>query len=185
MLARIRTRLHRADAANLHYVSFAVGFSAAFAFLAALWQIGLSAQMHFAPSCSPDDAVRLSCTYTAKATVSSVSPDFIFIQGVNFQTNQAELPLWADVSFLRPGDVVSATEWKGHIVSLTRSGRTLAAMGNPDAGPVAWPGVLVFCAIFGAASFALWRLGNRTRVTITRNFWGRAAGIRRGSGGPS
>lgn len=182
MVARIRSRLHRADAANLHYVSFAVGFLVVFSLLAALWQIGLSAQMHFAPACSPDDTVRLTCTYTSRTTVTSVTSDFVSIRGGEFLTTMAELPLWSDVSFLHPGDIVTATEWHGHIVSLTENGRTLAAMGSPDAGPVAWPGVLVFCAVFGSVSFVLWRLGNRTRVTINRNFWGRSEEIQRGSG---
>jgi hypothetical protein len=105
--------------------------------------------------------------------VSSVTPDFITIRGGDFLTNQADLPLWADVSYLHPGDVVTAMEWHGHIVSIIENGRTLAAMGNPDAGPVAWPGVLVFSASFGALSYALWYLGDRTRVTMTRHFWGR------------
>ena len=183
MVGRIRSRLKRAEAANLHYVSFAAGFLAVFALLGALWQMGLSAQMHFAPACSPDDSVRLSCTYTARATIDHVTSDFIFINGQNFQTDQAELPLWADVSYIHPGDVITAVEWKGHIVSIIDRRRTLAAMGNPDAGPVALPGVLVFCAVFGAGSFALWCLGNRTRVTINRNFWAGADAIRRGSGG--
>jgi hypothetical protein len=172
MEARVRARLRRVDAANLQYVSFATGFCAVFALLAALWQIGLSAQMHFAPSCLPDDTTRLSCTYTSRATVASVSPDFITIRGGDFLTSQAELPLWADVSFLHPGDVVTAMEWHQHLVAITENGRTLAAMGNPDAGPVAWPGVLVFVALFGGASFAIRELARRTRVTINRSFWG-------------
>jgi hypothetical protein len=185
MLWRIRSRLKRADAANLHYVSFAAGFLAVFAFLGALWQIGLSAQMHFAPACALDDAERLRCTYTAKATVSSVSSDFIFISGLNFQTNVAELPLWTDVSYIHAGDPVTAMEWKGHIVSITDKGRILAAMGNPDAGPVAWPGVLVFCALFGVGSFALWQLGNRTRMTIKSNFWAGTEHVQEESSGSS
>jgi hypothetical protein len=168
---RIQARLRTVEAANLNYISFATGFVATFALLAALWQIGLSAQMHFAPGCSKDDTVRTSCTYTAPATVTSVTPDFITILGTDFLTNQADLPLWADVSFLHPGDSVTATEWHGHIASLTRNGRTLAAMGNPDAGPVAWPGVLVFVALFGSASLVIRQLSRRTRVTINRNFW--------------
>jgi hypothetical protein len=44
-------------------------------------------------------------------------------------------------------------------------------MGNPDAGPVAWPGVLVFVALFGSASLVIRQLSRRTRVTINRNFW--------------
>ena len=174
MEARVRARLRRVDAANLQYVSFATGFCAVFALLAALWQIGLSAQMHFAPSCSPDDTTRLSCTYTSRATVAAVSPDFITIRGGDFLTSQAELPLWSDVSFLHPGDVVTAVEWHQHLVALTESGRTLAAMGNPDAGPVAWPGVLVFVALFGGASLAIRELARRTRVTMNRSFWGTA-----------
>jgi hypothetical protein len=171
--ARIRSRLRRVEAANLQYVSFATGFIAGFALLGALWQIGLSAQMHFAPGCSPNDTVRLSCTYTARATVTSVTSDFISIRGGDFLTSQADLPLWADVSFLHPGDVVTAMEWHSHIVSLTENGITLAALGNPDAGPVAWPGVLVFSALFGSTSLVIRQLARRTRVTINRSFWGR------------
>jgi hypothetical protein len=185
MAARIRSRLRRVDAANLQYISFATGFCAVFALLAALWQMGLSAQMHFAPSCSPDDTVRLSCTYTARATVASVTPFFVMIQGGDFLTHEADLPLWSDVSFLHPGDVVTAMEWHQHLVAITRNGQTLAAQGNPDAGPVSWPGVLVFVAVFGGVSFLIRELAKRTRVTIKRNFWGGAEGVRRESGGSS
>jgi hypothetical protein len=185
MGSRIRSRLRRVDAANLQYVSFATGFCAVFALLAALWQMGMSAQMHFAPSCSPDDTVRLTCTYTARATVASVTPFFVTIRGGDFLTNEADLPLWTDVSFLHPGDVVTAMEWHQHLVAITENGRTLAAQGNPDAGPVAWPGVLVFVAVFGGASFALRELARRTRVTINKSFWSGAEGVRRESGGSS
>src|SRR5260370_13336576 len=141
--------------------------------------------MRLAPACTPDDCERLSCPYIGKATVAAVTPDFVCISGLNFQSDVAELPLWADVSYIHAGDPVTAVEWKGHIVSIIEKGRTLAAMGNPDAGPVAWPGVLVFCAVFGAGSFALWQLGKRTRVTITRNFWAGAGQAGPGSSRPS
>src|SRR5260370_39574811 len=110
MLGRIRSRPKRADAAHLHYVSFAAGFLAVFAFLGALWQIGLSAQMHLAPACTPDDSERLSCTYIGKATVAAVTPDFVFISGLSFQSDVAALPHWADVSYIRTGDPVTAAE---------------------------------------------------------------------------
>lgn len=131
----------------------------------------LSAQMHFAPSCSPDDTVRLSCTYTARVTIYSMNPDTITIHGGDFLTNQVDLPLGSDVSFIHVGDAVTAVEWRAHIVSLAERGQTLATLGSPDAGPVSWPGVLVFSGAAGAIAFTIWRLAKRTRVTLARNFW--------------
>jgi hypothetical protein len=161
------------EAFNLKFVAFLLTFAAVWALLAALWQIVLSYQMHFAPACAPDDADRLSCTYTATATVASINPPYtIFIGGAGFLTTDVELPLGADVSFLHPGDTVTAVEWHHHIVSLTRGGRTLSALGNPDAGPVAWPGVLLFSATFGAIALVLRQLVKRTRVTANPSFWG-------------
>jgi hypothetical protein len=134
--------------------------------------MGLSYQMHFAPKCSPDDTVRLSCTYTSAATVNAIDPEAVSIRGDGFMTNTVELPLWADVSFLHPGDRVTALEWHGHIASLTENGRTLSAMGSPDRGPIAWPGVLMFAASGGAIAWVIWQLGKRTRVTVTRSYFG-------------
>jgi hypothetical protein len=173
MVGRIRIRMREIEAFTLQLVSFAAGFMAVYALLAAMWQMGLSAQMHFAPACSPDDTVRASCTFTASATVNAVTPDVVTIRGLNFLTGMVEMPLGADVSFLHPGDTVTAVEWHGHIASLTRDGHTVAAMGNPDAGPIAWPGVLVFAFTFGSISLLIRYLATRTRVTVNDSFWAR------------
>ena len=167
MVSRMKARLRLVDASELNFMAFAAAFMATWALLAALWQIGLSAQMHFAPACNPDDTVRLACTYTASAKVTAVTPDTIGIRGDGFLTNAAYLPLWADVSFLDVGDSVTAVEWHGHIASLTRHGRTLNAMGSPDAGPVAWPGVLVFFVVMSAIAWMIRRLAKRRPVTLT------------------
>lgn len=169
MIDRIRARLRLVDASELNFVAFAAAFMAAWALLAGAWQIGLSAQMHFAPTCKADDTVRLACTYSAGAVVTSVTPDAIGVQGDGFLTGVADLPLWADTSFLHVGDTVVAVEWHGHIASLTRDGRTLNAMGSPDAGPVAWPGVVVFCVVMGAIAWTISRLAKRMPVTLTRS----------------
>lgn len=176
MVGRVRARLREVEALNLEVLWYAAAFVAVYALQAALWQIDLSYQMHFAPACSANDTVRLSCTYTASATVYAITPETISIRGDGFVTNNAELPLGADTSFLHAGDTVTAVEWHGHIVSLTRGGRTLSAVGSPDAGPIAWPGVLVFSATFGVLAFIVKKLMKRTRMTVdpSKSFWGRS-----------
>ena len=174
MITRIRGRLREVEAANLNWFAFALVFAAGWALLAALYSMVGSYQMHTAPQCGPEDTVRTNCTFSGPAVVNAVDAPFhVFIQGEGFIGTSAELPFGADTSFLHVGDHVTAVEWHGQIASISEKGHTLSALGSPDHGPLAWPGVLSFAVIATVSAWGLWQLGKRTRVTLSRRYWDR------------
>lgn len=174
MVRRIRRRLMDLEPANLNLFAFMLVFAASWALLGGLYSLGASYQMHSAPQCAPDDTVRTDCTFTGRAVVTAVNPPFyVFIQGEGFISTDAELPFGADTSFLHVGDHVTAVEWHGQIASISENGHTLSALGSPDHGPLAWPGVLAFAALAGLAAWSIWQFGKRTRVTLNRSYWDR------------